>query len=145
MTTLDGAEAEIYANRALDAGATGPQLHEARQIKKIMDAVRGQRPLLGCHGKRSTGVLDALPGLSPEAFEAFFVYCAVPWKTSALAALTKELISMALDAAPTQRYAPGMRLQLANALRLGAGKTAIRQALDIAVFASNDAKSGWRR
>ncbi len=28
VTTLDGVEAEIYANRALDAGATGPKLHE---------------------------------------------------------------------------------------------------------------------
>ncbi len=81
------------------------------------------------------GFLDALLRLSPEAFEAFFVYCAVPWKTSALSTLTKELISMAVDAAPTHRYAPGMRLHLANALRLGAGKAAILQALDIAAQA----------
>ncbi|GAB3629936.1 hypothetical protein PTE30175_04921 [Pandoraea terrae] len=78
------------------------------------------------------GFLDALLRLSPEAFEAFFHYCAVPWKTGTLSAVTKELISMAVDATPTHRYLPGMRLHLLNAIRLGAGRSAILQALEIA-------------
>ena len=85
--------------------------------------------------KEVPGFLDALLRLSPEAFEAFFSYCAVPWKTNALPALSKELISMAVDAAPTHRYLPGMRLHLGNAIKLGAGRAAILQTLDIAAAA----------
>lgn len=78
------------------------------------------------------GFLDALLRLSPEAFQAFFEYCAVPWKSSALATLTKELISIAVDATPSHIYLPGMRLHIANAVRLGAGSAAILEALAIA-------------
>ncbi len=85
--------------------------------------------------KTVPGFLDALLRLAPDAFEAFFNYCAVPWKTNALPALAKELISMAVDAAPTHRYLPGMRLHLGNALKLGASRVAILQALDIAAKA----------
>jgi alkylhydroperoxidase/carboxymuconolactone decarboxylase family protein YurZ len=171
VTALDGVAAEIYADRALDAGATGAQLHETlvlvsglgvhtlmegskriANILRVRDYVPISAPLDEVRQKlwarfvgsdryweamenAVPGFLDALLRQSPEAFEAFFVYCAVPWKTTALPTLTKELMSMAVDAAPTHRYAPGMRLHLANALRLGAGKTAILQALDIAAQA----------
>lgn len=81
------------------------------------------------------GFLDALLRLSPEAYEAFFDYCAVPWRTGALRARVKELISLASDATPTHRYLPGLRLHLANAVRLGAGRAAVLAALDIAAAA----------
>jgi alkylhydroperoxidase/carboxymuconolactone decarboxylase family protein YurZ len=81
------------------------------------------------------GFLDTLLRLSPETYEAFFAYCALPWRTGALRARTKELIAMAADATPTHRYLPGMRLHLANAVRLGAGRAAILHVLDIAAAA----------
>lgn len=81
------------------------------------------------------GFLDSLLRLSPESFEAFFQYCAVPWASKALPMLTKELISLASDATPTHRYLPGFRLHLANAIQLGAGRKAILQTLDIAATA----------
>ncbi|HWC81661.1 MAG TPA: carboxymuconolactone decarboxylase family protein [Pseudonocardiaceae bacterium] len=81
------------------------------------------------------GFLDSLLRLSPEAYEAFFAYCAVPWRTGAVRGRTKELMSMATDATPTHRYLPGLRLHLANAVRLGAGRRAILHALDIAADA----------
>ncbi|MCY1311013.1 hypothetical protein D9M70_612650 [compost metagenome] len=81
------------------------------------------------------GFLDALLRQSPEAFEAFFKYCAVPWKTAALRAYLKELISLAVDAAPSHRFMPGLRLHLANAVQLGVGRKAILQALAIAADA----------
>jgi alkylhydroperoxidase/carboxymuconolactone decarboxylase family protein YurZ len=74
------------------------------------------------------GFLDLLLRPSPEGFEAFFVYCAVPWKTRALRARTKELISLAVDSTRARRYLPGMRLHIAHAINLGAGKTTILQA-----------------
>jgi alkylhydroperoxidase/carboxymuconolactone decarboxylase family protein YurZ len=78
------------------------------------------------------GFLDALLRLSPEGFEAFFEYCAVPWRGGALRAGVKELISLAVDATPTHRYLPGLRLHVANALDVGVGRQAILQALDVA-------------
>lgn len=38
---------------------------------------------------------------------------------------------MAVDATPSHRYVPRMRLHLRNAVERGAGKVAILQALDI--------------
>jgi alkylhydroperoxidase/carboxymuconolactone decarboxylase family protein YurZ len=81
------------------------------------------------------GFLDALVRLSPEAFEAFFVFCAVPWQSDALPASTKELIALAVDAMPSHRYLPGMRLHLRGAVRRGAGRSAVLQALEIAADA----------
>lgn len=79
-----------------------------------------------------------LPGLleaSPDGFDAFFRYCAVPWKSGHLPALAKELIAMACDATPTHRYLPGMRLHLRNALKLGAGQAMLLGALELAASA----------
>lgn len=81
------------------------------------------------------GFLVNLLQASPQGFDAFFRYCAVPWQSAQLPALTKELLAMACDATPTHRYLPGMRLHLANARKLGAGSHAVLQALDIAAAA----------
>jgi alkylhydroperoxidase/carboxymuconolactone decarboxylase family protein YurZ len=81
------------------------------------------------------GFLDALVRLSPEAFAAFFAYCRVPWETGALPAITKELISVAADGSTTHRYLPGLRLHITNALKLGAGRRPVLEALDIAAGA----------
>ncbi|WP_346842846.1 carboxymuconolactone decarboxylase family protein [Rhodococcus sp. A14] len=81
------------------------------------------------------GFFDALLRMSPETFVAFFDYCAVPWKSRALRAVTKELISLAADSTPTHRYKPGFLLHLKNALDLGAGARSIREVLDIAAAA----------
>lgn len=78
------------------------------------------------------GFLDALDRLSPEAFEAFFRYCAVPWRLKGVSPLIKEIASAAMDASPNHRYLPGMRLHIRNALKLGAGRRPIRDALRIA-------------
>jgi alkylhydroperoxidase/carboxymuconolactone decarboxylase family protein YurZ len=81
------------------------------------------------------GFLDALLRISPDAFEGFMIYCAIPWRTDHVDALTKELIAIAADATSAHRYLPGLRLHLRNALRLGCGRTAILEALEIAFTA----------
>ncbi|SEO97968.1 carboxymuconolactone decarboxylase family protein [Amycolatopsis saalfeldensis] len=108
----------------LDAERTA--LRERRQ---------GADPYWADFDREVPGFLDSLLRLSPEAYDAFFAYCAVPWQTRAVRGLTKELMSLAADATPTHRYLPGMRLHLRNALRLGAGRTAILHALHIAAAA----------
>lgn len=171
VSTLDMEGTQIFAERALDAGASAAQVHEvlvlvsglgvhtlmegSRRVGRILRE-RGHIEMREPLDKLRTGLwkkhvgddaywdgmerevpgfLDALLRLSPEAFDAFFMYCLVPWKTGALRAVTKELISIAVDATPSHRYLPGMRLHLANAIHLGAGRTAILQALKIAADA----------
>jgi alkylhydroperoxidase/carboxymuconolactone decarboxylase family protein YurZ len=170
-TALDMEGTRIYAERALDAGATPNQVHDvlvlvsamgvhtlkegSRRIAQVLRArgeldarapLDGERARLweryvGRHSywvrleQQVPGFLDALVRLAPEAFEAFFQYCAVPWRSGALPSVTKELICMAVDATPTHRYLPGMRVHLVNALELGAGRAAALQALDIAADA----------
>jgi alkylhydroperoxidase/carboxymuconolactone decarboxylase family protein YurZ len=79
--------------------------------------------------------VETLLRLSPEAYQAFFAFVAVPWRTRALRVVTKELIALAVDATPSHRYLPGLRLHLATLIRFGVGRAAILEALEIAADA----------
>jgi alkylhydroperoxidase/carboxymuconolactone decarboxylase family protein YurZ len=81
------------------------------------------------------GFLDAVLRLSPEAFEGFVSYGAIPARTRQLRPVVKEIVSVAVDALPNHRYLPGLRLHLATALKLGAGRTEIIEAIDLAAAA----------
>ena len=81
------------------------------------------------------GFLDALVRLSPDQFEAFFIYCAVPWKSGSVRARTKELAALACDATPAHRFLPGFLLHLDNAIAVGVGRRAIMETLEIAASA----------
>jgi alkylhydroperoxidase/carboxymuconolactone decarboxylase family protein YurZ len=169
--SLDAAGTRRHAERALEAGATAEQVHEAvvlvsgLGVHSLMEGSRTVADLLRERGDAAIdaplddrraqlwaahvdgdpywasfeqavpGFLDALVRLSPEAFAAFFAYCRVPWETGALRAVTKELISVAADGSSTHRYLPGLRLHVANAVALGAGRRAVLEALDIAAAA----------
>lgn len=99
--------------------------------QKLWDQFVGDDSFWDVMGEEVPGFLDALVRLSPEAFKGFMEYCAVPWRTAALRARVKELISLAVDASPSHRYLPGARLHILNAIKLGVGRRAILQALDI--------------
>lgn len=132
-TLMEGSRrvARIAQERGLiDMQATLDQAQEALWAKYV-----GQDPYWNVMEREAPGFLNALLRQSPEAFKAFFDYCAVPWKTGALPAMSKELISIAVDASTTHRYLPGMRLHLSNAVKLGVGRAAIMEALDIAAQA----------
>ncbi len=117
----------------LAVGADAPVLD--KDLQQVWDTtVAGDSYWDGLE-REVPGFLRSLLAASKHAFDAFLRYCAVPWKSRHLSVLTKELISMAADATPTHRYLPGMRLHLANAIRLGAGRQAINQVLDIAASA----------
>ena len=85
--------------------------------------------------KAVPGFLDALVRLSPDQFEAFFIYCAVPWKSGSVRARTKELAALACDATPAHRFLPGFLLHLDNAIAVGVGRRAIMETLEIAASA----------
>lgn len=107
-----------------------------KQQQKIWNEYVGDDPYWVRMEELAPGFLGALLRFSPEAFEGFFRYCALPWRSGLLPALTKELIAMACDASTSHRYLPGLRLHVANAIKLGAGKSAILQTLDIAAKSS---------
>src|SRR3569833_4748633 len=58
--------------------------------------------------------------LDPEFLKAYLDWSAVPWRKNHLDAVTKELISIAVDGAATLLYAPGVRQHLRRAIELGA-------------------------
>ncbi|MDE2301231.1 MAG: carboxymuconolactone decarboxylase family protein [Sphingomonadales bacterium] len=102
----------------------------------------GSDPFWTGFAREVPGFLDSLLRLSPDIFTAFFDYCAVPWRSGTVRAATKELVAMACDACPSHRFRPGLRLHLANAIKLGVGRRAIGQALDIAAAAPEHSGCG---
>jgi alkylhydroperoxidase/carboxymuconolactone decarboxylase family protein YurZ len=81
------------------------------------------------------GFLRQLRRVSASAFEGFFEIGALPNRTGLLAAKTRELISIAVDALPGHRYMPGVRLHVAGALRFGAGRREILRVVELAAQA----------
>lgn len=101
----------------------------------LWDRHVGDDPFWDGFSRELPGFLRSLLVLSPDLFTGFFDYCAIPWKSGQIRAWVKELAAMACDAAPTHRFAPGFRVHLSNAIKLGVGRTAIMQTLDIAAGA----------
>ena len=169
-TTLDRDGMRAAAERALTAGATPDEVHEAVVLvsalgvhalhegsRVVAEVLRehGDPRLTGEPDERAgallaplradpywqrledemPGFLDALARLSPEALAAFRDFCGVPWRSGVLRAKEKELIYLAVDATPTHRYLPGLRLHVVNALERGASRAEIVGALDIAAAA----------
>jgi len=102
------------------------------QEQALWDARVGADPFWNRMEEELPGFLRSMLRLSPVQFEAFFDFCAVPWKTRTVSARTKELLAMASDAMPSHRFMPGFRLHLANAIKLGAGRRALEECLTLA-------------
>jgi alkylhydroperoxidase/carboxymuconolactone decarboxylase family protein YurZ len=100
--------------------------------QKLWDERIGTDPFWGRMDEELPAFLRSMLKLSPVQFEAFFDFCAVPWKTRTVSARTKELLAMASDAMPSHRFMPGFRLHLANAIKLGAGRSALEECLALA-------------
>jgi alkylhydroperoxidase/carboxymuconolactone decarboxylase family protein YurZ len=81
------------------------------------------------------GFVEALLALSPRALDAFVAYCAVPFRHGSLRSVERELACVALDAQPSHRYLPGLRLHVRNAVDRGATRTQILEAVELAAAA----------
>ena len=103
--------------------------------EELRDRLLGAGTYWEVFEKHVPGFLDALLRLSPEAFEGFISYGSIPARTRQLPTLLKEIIAVAVDALPNHRYQPGLGLHLANALRLGAGRAEVLEAVDLAAAA----------
>jgi len=74
---------------------------------------------------------DGLLMLDPNFFEAYLKFSSVPWKNGRLEPKFKELIYVAIDAATTHLYLPGLRQHIQNALRHGATKEEIMEVFEL--------------
>jgi len=69
--------------------------------------------------------------LDEDFFEAYLNFSAVPWKKGVLPPKIKELIYIAIDAATTHLYEPGIRQHIGNALKYGATKEEIMEVFEL--------------
>lgn len=69
--------------------------------------------------------------LDPTFLAAYLKFSAVPWRKNALDAKTKELIYIAVDAAATHLYEPGIRQHIKAALSHGATPQEIMEVIEL--------------
>lgn len=74
---------------------------------------------------------DQLRALDPEFMEAYLAFRSVPHRNGPLPQKTKELIMIAINAATTHLYAPGVRRHMKNALRAGATRHEILETIQL--------------
>ena len=116
-------------------GLADPDAPFDPERQRLWDRHVGTDPFWAGFSEELPGFLEAMLRLSPDIFAGFFDYCAIPWRSGTVRARVKELAALACDAAPSHRFRPGFRVHLKNAIKLGVGRTAILQALDIAAAA----------
>ena len=63
---------------------------------------------------------NGLLTLDTDFFEIFLDFSAHPWRNGVLEPKVKEFIYIAIDAATTHLYGPGLRIHIRNALKHGA-------------------------
>lgn len=127
---MEGSRHLASVLRERGEGDLDAPLDEARQA--LWDRFIGEDPYWVPFEEEVPGFLEDLLRLSPEAFESFFPFCAIPWRTATVTARTKELIALASDATPAHSFGPGFRLHLRGAIHAGAGRQEILDVLEIA-------------
>jgi len=112
--------------------AAGSEFPLDEERKELWNKFVGDDPYWAEFEAAFPGFLESMLRLSIDQFKAFHMYCAIPWKSGTVSARTKELVAIASDATPAHTFFPGLRLHLHNAIKLGVGRGAIEQALDMA-------------
>ena len=74
---------------------------------------------------------DSLLSLDEDFFEAYLNFSSVPWKSGPLEPKVKEFVYIAVDAAATHLYEPGIRQHIKQALALGATSAEIMEVLEL--------------
>ncbi|MEP9347470.1 carboxymuconolactone decarboxylase family protein [Xanthobacter sp. KR7-225] len=76
-------------------------------------------------------VWSQFEALDPEFLEAYLAFRSVPHRNGPLPQKTKELIMIAINAATTHLYGPGVRRHIQNAIREGATREEILEAIQL--------------
>jgi alkylhydroperoxidase/carboxymuconolactone decarboxylase family protein YurZ len=74
---------------------------------------------------------DSLLELDEDFFEAYMRFSSVPWRSGPLEPKVKEFVYIAMDAAATHMYEPGIRQHLKQALEHGATAAEIMEVLEL--------------
>jgi alkylhydroperoxidase/carboxymuconolactone decarboxylase family protein YurZ len=74
---------------------------------------------------------EGLLELDPDFFEAYTHFSSVPWRSGPLDPKIKEFIYIAVDAAATHLYVPGIRQHIKQALSHGATAQEIMEVLEL--------------
>lgn len=74
---------------------------------------------------------DQLRELDPEFMEAYLAFRSVPHRNGPLPQKVKELVMIAVNAATTHLYAPGVRRHMKNALQAGATPAEILEVIQL--------------
>ncbi len=74
---------------------------------------------------------DKFRALDPEFLEAYLAFRSVPQKNGPLPQKYKELILIAINAATTHLYGPGVRRHIQNALKAGATQAEILETIQL--------------
>jgi alkylhydroperoxidase/carboxymuconolactone decarboxylase family protein YurZ len=75
--------------------------------------------------------MEDLLRLSPDFFEAYINFSSIPWLKGPLEPKVKEFVYIAIDAATTHLYVPGLRQHIRNAIRLGATRAELMEVLEV--------------
>jgi alkylhydroperoxidase/carboxymuconolactone decarboxylase family protein YurZ len=81
--------------------------------------------------ERGGDTWETILQLDPEFMRSYLNFSAVPWKKNHLDDKTKEFLYIAVDAAATHLYVPGIRQHIAAALRHGATVQEIMEVLEL--------------
>ncbi len=76
-------------------------------------------------------IWDQLREMDPEFLEAYLAFRSVPHRQGPLPAKFKELILIAINAATTHLYGPGVRRHMQNAFKAGATKEEILETIQL--------------
>jgi alkylhydroperoxidase/carboxymuconolactone decarboxylase family protein YurZ len=74
---------------------------------------------------------DGLLMLDADFFSAYTQFSSVPWKSGPLDPKIKEFVHIAVDAAATHLFVPGIRLHIKRAIGLGATAQEIMEVLEL--------------
>jgi alkylhydroperoxidase/carboxymuconolactone decarboxylase family protein YurZ len=74
---------------------------------------------------------DTFAELDPEFLEAYLTFRSVPQNKGSLPQKTRELILIAINAATTHLYGPGVRRHVQNALKAGATQNEILETIQL--------------
>jgi alkylhydroperoxidase/carboxymuconolactone decarboxylase family protein YurZ len=74
---------------------------------------------------------EGLLALDTDFFNAYLEFSGVPWRKGTLSPRERELIYIAIDAATTHLYEPGLRQHIQNALGHGASREEIMEVYEL--------------